>query len=187
MCWPHATLAHARHIPVPLGRVDPMLADARWTFDSDDSGTLLAQRNGVVRRGVIGVVAWVLAGCGLFSSGVRPELTLLDGARCEARPGRTADTVEMFFGAQLPEQPFDRIALVELSGPGHMDTKALLSALRVEAARCGADALIAVDKKFGVQTRTYIFSDDEDVDERGIVTGVAVAYRPPAQFEHWDD
>ncbi len=136
---------------------------------------------------MVGVVAWALAGCGLFSNGIRPEITPLDGARCEARPGRTSDTVEMFFGAELPEQAFDRIALVELSGPARMNTKALLSSLRSQAARCGADAVIAVDKKFGVQTRSYLFSDDEDVEERGIVTGVAVAYRPAASFEQWDD
>ena len=129
----------------------------------------------------------MLAGCGLFSSGIRPEITPLEGARCEARPGRTADTVQMFFGAELPEPAFDRNALVELSGPARMETKALLAALRTQAANCGADAVIGVDKAFGVRTRTYLFSDDEDVEERGIVTGVAVVYRPAATFERWDD
>ena len=135
----------------------------------------------------MGMLAWAMSGC-FLTEGVHAEVTTLDGEHCKAAVGKDASNVEVYFGVGLPEREFDQVAHLEMSASEFHDTAELLDELRRSAAACGADAVIGVDKKYGVNVRTYLLIDDEDVEERHILTGVAVRYREPTpRFDAWED
>ena len=134
----------------------------------------------------MGMLVWAMPGC-LLTGGVHAEVTTLDGEHCNAAVKGASD-VEVYFGAGLPEREFDQVAHLEMSASEFHDTAELLDELRRAAAACGADAVVGVDKKYGVNVRTYLLIDDDDVEERHILTGVAVRYREPTpRFDAWED
>jgi uncharacterized protein YbjQ (UPF0145 family) len=124
-----------------------------------------------------------------FADQVHRDTTPLAGHRCDVRGSASAAEIDVFFGAELPPRAFERVAFLEVRTRRAAGNAELLDELRQSAAACGADAIIAVDKDFAVSEVTYIFSDDEDVDEEHVLTGVAIAFEEApggAAIQGWD-
>lgn len=110
-------------------------------------------------------------------------------ARVQCSIIASASEIDVFFGAELPPRAFERVAFLEVRTRHSTDNAALLDELRRSAAACGADAVIAVDKDFAVAEVSYMFVDDEDIEEEQVLTGVAIAFeeaRGDAAIHGWD-
>jgi hypothetical protein len=143
----------------------------------------------MLRRARLLLLPCWIAACGLVFDAVRHETTELPGHRCASRSSASAAGVDVFFGADLPPRSFDRIAFLEVRAQRTVDNATLLDELRRSAAACGADAVIAVEKELAVREVTYLFVDDEDIEEEHLFTGVAVSFEvapDDTPIQGWD-
>jgi hypothetical protein len=134
------------------------------------------------------LLPWSIVACAFWDH-VHHDITPLAGHRCESRSSASASEIDVFFGAELPPRAFERVAFLEVRTRHSTDNAELLDELRRSAAACGADAVIAVDKDFAVAEVSYMFVDDEDIEEEQVLTGVAIAFeeaRGDAAIHGWD-
>jgi hypothetical protein len=159
----------------------------------DSSGRSLARglqgSQEMLRLARLVLLPCLTVACAFGLDEVRHDTTPLPGHRCASRSSASAAGIEVFFGADLPPRAFERIAFLEVRSGRAQDNAELLDELRRSAAACGADAIVAVDKEFAVREVTYLFVDDEDVEEEHVLTGVAIAFEEApedAPIHGWD-
>lgn len=79
-----------------------------------------------------------------------------------------------------PEQPYDELAIVKVTGNVRSDDGALLEAVREKAAEFCADAVTSIS--YGSEERSscrgILCGGDDDDFSAGVVRGVAIRYRP---------
>ncbi len=127
------------------------------------------------------VIAILCHGCH-YGYDIQSEVTRIQNTRFEPNRG----FIEVYFGETLPEQKYEQIAFLEIVGEKYSTTDSLLTRMKEEAGKIGADAVIFIKKYHKNRERGDLIADALNIGnekheieayDAPLLMGVAVRYR----------
>ncbi|MEM6995692.1 MAG: hypothetical protein AAF721_34605 [Myxococcota bacterium] len=116
-------------------------------------------------------------GCSFLFDPISHKVMPLDGNACNGAAPTVVRSLPVYWSWEAqPERPHQRLARLEVEGESGVSLEQLLSELQSKAAACGATALLAVEREYGVSVQSHFLSDDETISQTTVVSGTAVRF-----------